>query len=69
MLLHKAIGGGATGPAYFWNIFEVILVYMLCINDFFDWGHREVLTRMLMILNIVMSVGFSLFLFAVLESC
>jgi len=60
MLLHKAIGGGATGPAYFWNIFEVILVYMLCINDFFDWGHREVLTRMLMILNIVMSVGFSL---------
>jgi L-histidine Nalpha-methyltransferase / hercynylcysteine S-oxide synthase len=23
MLLHKSIGGGATEPAYFWNIFEV----------------------------------------------
>ena len=30
------------------------------LQRFFDWGHREVLTRMLMILNIVMSVGFSL---------
>jgi len=60
MLLHKAIGGGATEPAYFWKIFEVILVHVLCINDFFDWGHREALTRMLMTLNIVMLVGFSL---------
>jgi hypothetical protein len=23
MLLHKSIGGGATEPTYFWNIFEV----------------------------------------------
>ena len=23
MLLHKSIGGGATEPAYFWDIFEV----------------------------------------------
>jgi len=25
MLLHKAIGGGATEPACFWKIFEVIV--------------------------------------------
>jgi len=56
-----AIGGGATEPAYFWKIFEVILVHVLCINDFFfDWEHREALTHMLTILNIAMSVGFSL---------
>lgn len=23
MLLHKSIGGGATEPTYFWDIFEV----------------------------------------------